>query len=345
MVRITDASGARLTDDIHEYYLADLVAVGLPGIQELMGQLRGKAAGAIADNELSEDEMLAVTGLLNQVKSALIPLEHQLEMVVEVRSDLAQPMNSYEDALIKFVQQVDLALSSHGEQPSSDQLFASGTQVIAELGVINKESSSLLEQSAQDKLDNLQQRQRWVLLVSIIIAATIAYLMIGIVIAIHNSVSEVLQSSKTLAEGDLRQRIVLSCRDSMADVSAGINRFTDSISHLVSNIQGSSQSIGEVSDSLRSSASASKSEIEQQRDQTHQVATAATEMAATVREVAANLRRCSRDNAGSRQAYCHRRGSYSFNCTGDKRAAHRHRNCVHYHCRIESLGREYWRGY
>ncbi|MCP4994877.1 MAG: methyl-accepting chemotaxis protein [Gammaproteobacteria bacterium] len=87
-------------------------------------------------------------------------------------------------------------------------------------------------------------------------------------------------------EGDLTQRLNINGRDEIARLSAAFNEFVDKIQQTMIKVESASDHLAHATNDLSDVTAAGSQSMEQQHQETHQVATAVTEMSATVQEIA-----------------------------------------------------------
>lgn len=106
-------------------------------------------------------------------------------------------------------------------------------------------------------------------------------------------------------EGDLTQRLAARGNDEVSAMASGFNQFASRIQELVKQVSGSTDEMAGAVDDLNEVTSTTRDGVQRQRNEIDQVATAMTEMAATVQEVARNAAaaaeaaRDANDEAGS----------------------------------------------
>jgi len=153
---------------------------------------------------------------------------------------------------------------------------------------LNKGSVSRYQQALELLIDSAHAQRLWIIAEGVIALLLCSYLMLGIVVSINRAVQSMQATAKSLSGGDFKARFEVLSRDSMADISTSLNQMIAAVGGLINDIQESSEEVSETSSQLQTSAELSRKEVDNQRNQTSLVATAATEMAATVREVAQN---------------------------------------------------------
>ncbi len=122
-----------------------------------------------------------------------------------------------------------------------------------------------------------------IVLISIVIAVIVA---LWVSRSIKKPLSQVMTVLGEIAKGDFTKRVKISSKDELGELSRWVNDLVEKLESVMRDIRSAST---EVSDSAKSSAllaNESKSLMNAQNEQTTSVASAMTEMAATVQEVA-----------------------------------------------------------
>ena len=89
-------------------------------------------------------------------------------------------------------------------------------------------------------------------------------------------------------EGDLTQRLAARGNDEVTVMAKGFNQFASRIQEMIQQVGGSTNDLAEAADDLKQITETTRDGVQRQRNEIDQVATAMTEMAATVQEVARN---------------------------------------------------------
>ncbi|MET0074238.1 MAG: methyl-accepting chemotaxis protein [Candidatus Thiodiazotropha lotti] len=131
----------------------------------------------------------------------------------------------------------------------------------------------------------------WILLVLGLVSVAVIGLLVwlisrGVVQPICNA-AEAMEGIAS-ADGDLTVRMDETGEDEVARLSKGYNRFADKIEGMVKNVSNSAGNLSVQIGEFANLAEHTNSGIRKQYEQTTQVATAMTEMSATVHEVAQN---------------------------------------------------------
>jgi methyl-accepting chemotaxis protein len=103
--------------------------------------------------------------------------------------------------------------------------------------------------------------------------------------------NEVANALENIArgEGDLTQRLRVRREDEIGLLAGSFNVFVDKIQLLVKSIQQSVKQTSEVSHNVYTASEASRGHLENQQQETDQVAAAITEMSASAKEIANNV--------------------------------------------------------
>jgi methyl-accepting chemotaxis protein len=124
-------------------------------------------------------------------------------------------------------------------------------------------------------------------------AAVVGGLLFGLLIwAIGRNVARPLQDTARMmtdissGDGNLDVSLDASGKDEVAHLASGFNQFVATIRGLVRQVSQSASDLDRVAETLATASQNSNSRIQQQQSETTQIATAMTEMSATVQEVA-----------------------------------------------------------
>lgn len=113
-----------------------------------------------------------------------------------------------------------------------------------------------------------------------------------LVVMISKPLNYIVAAMRDIAHGerDLTKRLNVRGRDEIADMSTAFNHFTDKVQGVISQVAGSTSQLAAAAEEMSAVVDTTKRGIQQQQAETDLVATAMTEMVATVQEVSANAR-------------------------------------------------------
>lgn len=138
-----------------------------------------------------------------------------------------------------------------------------------------------------DSVNNTRNFVIIMAIVAIIFAIFIAY---GLSQTIVKPLRTTVMTLQDIAEGegDLTRRLDENGQDEISDLAKGYNLFISKIQELVRLVADSTNQMAAATEELSVVASETRQGVVTQRDQTSQVATAMTEMAASIQEIAGN---------------------------------------------------------
>lgn len=290
LAEVVDHYGVELIDERDQYYLMQLVLFQIPELQELLGQLRGKGAGALTDKLITAEERATLTGLRYGALNIEGAVKQQVEMLyVEsaLKSHFSPSFSGFEQAMSRLDTLLNVQVLTP-EIPTTDNttLFATATSVIDAIGKFDAQASEYLLRRVE--ISREQERTSMLLIVffSVISMALGCYIAMGILRALNLSVDRVNKAAQQLKQGDFSQDIHVQSNDVIGEVATNLSSMVQQVSQLINAIQDSANEVNKLSVDLQSVTDKTKVELDQQNNQTQQSASAATEMAATVREVA-----------------------------------------------------------
>ncbi|HTN34154.1 MAG TPA: methyl-accepting chemotaxis protein, partial [Marinobacter sp.] len=102
------------------------------------------------------------------------------------------------------------------------------------------------------------------------------------------SIGNLLRATEALAKGDLTHQIEPVGQDELTEVSESLNRMAEQFRNIVKQVASSAEQLAQASEELSAVTEEGAQSIHKQKHETDQIASAMTELSATVREVAAN---------------------------------------------------------
>ena len=125
-----------------------------------------------------------------------------------------------------------------------------------------------------------------------VIILLVAGITVGLILAyavisgINQGVEQLEEMTEKLAEGDLTVRVGYSAKDEIGHISKSFNKMADKFNHAITLVKESVMQLSSAAEETAVVNAQTSSGINQQQVETSQVATAVTEMNATVHEVA-----------------------------------------------------------
>lgn len=287
---VVDHFGIELLDTRDQYYLMQLAFFQIPELQELLGQLRGKGAGALTDKNITPEERATLAGLRYGVLNIEAAVTQQVNMLY-VDPELKRYFSQSFSTFTTQIQALDLLLSNQvlaqsGATTDNSTFFSSATAVIDAIGEFDQQASKLL----LEKVEESREREITSMLLVVVFSVTSmllgCYVALGILRALNLSVDRVNAAAQQLKQGNFSQCIDVQSKDVIGEVAENLSSMIQQVSQLINAIQDSANEVNKLSVDLQAVTDKTKVELDQQNNQTQQSASAATEMAATVRDVA-----------------------------------------------------------
>ncbi|MBD8098289.1 methyl-accepting chemotaxis protein [Pseudomonas fluorescens] len=157
-----------------------------------------------------------------------------------------------------------------------------------------REKSNLLSQSQNTKRNHEADQTR-----TLLIGVTVAALVLGALAAwwiarqIASPLRDILIAANRVAQGDLSHDTQVERRDELGQLQHSIGQMTRSLRSLISSIGESARQIAGAATQLSTVTEQTRNGLNNQKDETDQVATAMNEMLATAQEVARHAERAS----------------------------------------------------
>lgn len=287
---LVDFYGIELQQHHDQYYLMQLVLFQIPDLQELMGQLRGKGAGALTDRTITLEERSVLVGMRYAVHRMNTALQQNISLLNTnplLEQHFSTSIQAMENVMTEFDQLLDQqVLLPETPQVDNTAYFVKATQLIDAIAVFDQQSSAVLLENAKAIRDKEIHARTMILVFTLICVLLGCYVAMGILMALNSSVKKMNDVAQQLKEGNFSQTIKAESDDVIGEVSSNLSVMVSQVSGLITHIQDAASQVNSLSVELQSVTDETKRELDQQNSQTQQAASAATEMAATVRDVA-----------------------------------------------------------
>lgn len=154
-------------------------------------------------------------------------------------------------------------------------------------------TEALLKNMSEQLNDNVRSATKHINVLSLSIFALIIVLVILMVSLIARSIHRPIQQAsqdlaKIRADKDFTLRLVLTGKDEITALGHDVNALLGDVQTLVKSVNHSLETLDSVTDELAQAAAGTANVMRQQLSETDMVATAVTEMGATIQEIATN---------------------------------------------------------
>ncbi|WP_421252469.1 methyl-accepting chemotaxis protein [Aeromonas sp. 600724] len=296
---ITAASSLIQDPALGTYYMVILASERLPQLRDQLAQVRDRAA-TIADFGLFQAE--GYSGLrfrLDLISATLQELEADLTLLYQMEPAYRAELGQQTDALIQLVRQ---GVETMENKMMKDQLVQLSTKEVQALGDKMDEAITALAGQVRQRLEaDLHQRltanQRhfwWVTAPLTISLLLYLYLMIGAYLSLRDTVGRVRDIAARVNAQDLSQHIEIVGQDELAAISRDYNVTLETLRTLMLRVRENGVTVVESATEIEARTCRSQEVIADQQGETHQVATAIKELAATSQDMAGNALQAAR---------------------------------------------------
>ncbi|WP_429020302.1 methyl-accepting chemotaxis protein [Aeromonas allosaccharophila] len=296
---ITASSSLIQDPALGTYYMVILASERLPQLRDLLAQVRDRAA-TIADFGLFQAE--GYSGLrfrLDLISATLQELEADLTLLYQIEPAYRTELGQQTDALMQLVRQ---GVETMENKMMKDQLVQLSTKEVQALGDKMDEAITALAGQVRQRLEaDLHQRlaanQRHFWWVTAPLTASLLlylYLMIGAYLSLRETVGRVRDIAARVNAQDLSQHIEIVGQDELAAISRDYNVTLETLRTLMLRVRENGVTVVESATEIEARTCRSQEMIADQQGETHQVATAIKELAATSQDMAGNALQAAR---------------------------------------------------
>ncbi|TNI90690.1 methyl-accepting chemotaxis protein [Aeromonas allosaccharophila] len=296
---ITAASSLIQDPALGTYYMVILASERLPQLRDLLAQVRDRAS-TIADFGLFQAE--GYSGLrfrLDLISATLQELEADLTLLYQIEPAYRAELGQQTDALMQLVRQ---GVETMENKMMKDQLVQLSTKEVQALGDKMDEAITALAGHVRQRLEaDLRQRlaanQRHFWWVTAPLTASLLlylYLMIGAYLSLRETVARVRDIAARVNAQDLSQHIEIVGQDELAAISRDYNVTLETLRTLMLRVRENGVTVVESATEIEARTCRSQEVIADQQGETHQVATAIKELAATSQDMAGNALQAAR---------------------------------------------------
>ncbi|OMH25721.1 methyl-accepting chemotaxis protein [Motiliproteus sp. MSK22-1] len=287
---ISDQTNLSRDRDSHNFMLMQVILGEFETLLEHQGQLR--SFGSMAFRQGVVSGMLEST--LNRLTDALEKDQNRLELALMPfdsfnNTDFIAVVEATNNQMKQSILLLDEELMMADELSKPWETFYSQASTTEHTVYRFIDSSLDLIKQQLLKRSELQQRQfSWLLAGALIVFLVSSYLMMGFVMSVRQSIQAILNSAHSLSQGDLTTQVYLENTDELGQLASAFNQMSARIHDLIGEVSATTASVSNQADGVGLIAQQSSNVVESQRRDTEQVATAITEMVASVENVARN---------------------------------------------------------
>ncbi len=229
-------SSVFLQDDDSSYLLVEMTVKNLPTMTEMMGQSRAKGSGVATKKAIAVEETQQLLNLVQQISANLSEVDKNMTILLVEDSTSGNLKDAYE----KAVQSTNLLTDTISKEfIESDQIkidskfyFDLATASINDVYGFLNQSAEFLDDKARQEAMQAKSAMNLLIAMSVVSCLLIIYLFIGFYLSIKQTISSINRVAMQVANGDLRQRILLTSKDETQEIAAAFNKMTDAFYQL-----------------------------------------------------------------------------------------------------------------
>ncbi|XEI34121.1 methyl-accepting chemotaxis protein [Aeromonas veronii] len=296
---ITASSSLIQDPALGTYYMVILASERLPQLRDLLAQVRDRAA-TIADFGLFQAE--GYSGLrfrLDLISATLQELEADLTLLYQIEPAYRAELGQQTDALLQQAHQgVDTLenkmMKDQQVQLASKEVLVLGDGLDAAITALADHVRQRLEADLHQRLAANERHFWWVTAPLTASLLLYLYLMIGAYLSLRETVGRVRDIAARVNAQDLSQHIEIVGQDELAAISRDYNVTLETLRTLMLRVRENGVTVVESATNIEARTCRSQEVIADQQGETHQVATAIKELAATSQDMAGNALQAAR---------------------------------------------------
>lgn len=258
-------------------YLADVSINEVPNVLFRFAQIRNTGIMVLGVPELNR-EWRRMSGMIDELNAAQTGLIASMQRAYGGGSveSLNTHLGKSSEAFLASVKQN--ILSGTRSMAAKDFAAQSGKAFDEYTAIIDDDAVGELRSVVRWRVISLSLRYWGMNLVALLMVAGLAYVMIAIYLAIHDSVKALSEGTQRVGSGALDYRLKLDSRDELGKVADQFNQMIDALEKVTLGVEQAATDVMQASSGLSVSVGKVSAGADKQSD-------ASAEMAATIQEV------------------------------------------------------------
>ncbi|MBG0841652.1 methyl-accepting chemotaxis protein [Ectopseudomonas toyotomiensis] len=273
------------------YLMMEQITYIIPRLLEQLGTFAAQGHGAVVSQHFTLQSRVLIRDLrrsLDEQRAQLVKAQITLSREApQAMRQLSAPFDASLKAFDDFLTHIDRDMFEASPMALTPEQFvqrveALESQLQALQQALYQQFSASLGYYRQQALHSMVQ------VIGAFIALTLLamYVLICLNASIRISTSNIIEAARGLRDGDLRVRMEVNGRDDLAAIAQALNTAVEQMRDSLQGVNRESQQLDSTVQLLGGQARDALDAVEQQQAQMSQIATAATQMAATAQSVA-----------------------------------------------------------
>ncbi|MDH1621462.1 methyl-accepting chemotaxis protein [Pseudomonas chengduensis] len=273
------------------YLMMEQITYIMPRLLEQLGTFAAQGHGAVVSQHFTLQSRVLIRDLrrsLDEQRAQLVKAQITLSREApQAMRQLSAPFDASLKAFDDFLTQIDRDMFEASPMALTPEQFVQRVEALESLlqglqQALYQQFTASLGHYRQQALHSMVQ------VIGAFIALTLLamYVLICLNASIRISTSNIIEAARGLRDGDLRVRMEVNGRDDLAAIAQALNTAVEQMRDSLQGVNRESQQLDSTVQLLGGQARDALDAVEQQQAQMSQIATAATQMAATAQSVA-----------------------------------------------------------
>ncbi len=282
-------------DAVNGYIINSLLHT-IPNQVEALGKLRGKGSGVIASGIFSIQNRVQVSALADDRNA--ISLNKDMKYIFDsspaLKSQFASIYQSVEVRLTDYLLLAEMEIiKSEAENVSASVFFESGTQTISALLSLFDVLLPELERRLMQEHSSASLMSTVYISLFIFFIIVLAYFYLAIYQSIQTNLKLITDTAEEICEGNLGSQVDIESKDEFKKIGDAINKIGERFCHAILDVKETGDNVRTASDGMLKVTIETSEGIQIQSSELEHIATAVTQMSASINEVAENTERSS----------------------------------------------------
>ncbi|PIA70197.1 methyl-accepting chemotaxis protein [Ectopseudomonas toyotomiensis] len=273
------------------YLMMEQITYIMPRLLEQLGTFAAQGHGAVVSQHFTLQSRVLIRDLrrsLDEQRAQLVKAQITLSREApQAMRQLSAPFDASLKAFDDFLTQIDRDMFEASPMALTPEQFVQRVEAL-ESQLQGLQQALYQQFSASLGYYRQQALHSMVQVIGAFIALTLLamYVLICLNASIRISTSNIIEAARGLRDGDLRVRMEVNGRDDLAAIAQALNTAVEQMRDSLQGVNRESQQLDSTVQLLGGQARDALDAVEQQQAQMSQIATAATQMAATAQSVA-----------------------------------------------------------
>ena len=273
------------------YLMMEQITYIMPRLLEQLGTFAAQGHGAVVSQHFTLQSRVLIRDLrrgLDEQRAQLVKAQTTLSREApQAMRQLSAPFDASLKAFDDFLAQIGRDMFEASPMALTPEQFVQRVEALE--GQVQALQQALYQQFGASLGDYRQQAlQAMIEVIGAFVALTLLamYVLLCLNASIRIGTSNIIDAARSLRDGDLRVRMQVNGRDDLAAIAQALNTAVEQMRDSLQGVNHESRQLDATVQLLGGQARDALDAVEQQQAQMSQIATAATQMAATAQSVA-----------------------------------------------------------